>query len=138
MRLPFLTQLLDGLFECGWEKGSTIEACKAKFQAFVLDSLQLERYSTIKCSDVNNIIAIIAKQRSLRSCRHLYQITSVIAKSVHCLRPVGFDLLFQVSHLTTLFLREPAQDVPEFSIGKPAWTGFSTIADCGVINRLCS
>ena len=28
-------QLLDGLVECGWEKGSMVEACKAEFQSFV-------------------------------------------------------------------------------------------------------
>ena len=27
-------QLLDGLVECGWEKGSNVEACKAEFQSF--------------------------------------------------------------------------------------------------------
>ena len=34
-------QLLDGLVACGWEKGSTVEACKAEFQSFVNDQRQL-------------------------------------------------------------------------------------------------
>ena len=39
-------QLLDGLVECGWEKGSHVEACKAEFQSFVQEQRQLERHST--------------------------------------------------------------------------------------------
>ena len=32
-------QLLDGLVECGWEKGSNVEVCKAEFQSFVPEHL---------------------------------------------------------------------------------------------------
>ena len=34
--------LLDSLVACGWENGSTVEACKAEFQSFVNDQRQLE------------------------------------------------------------------------------------------------
>ena len=33
-------QLLDGFVECGWEKGSNVEACKAEFQSFVQEQRQ--------------------------------------------------------------------------------------------------
>ena len=38
-------QLLDGLVECRFEKGSRLEACKAEFQSFVREQRQLERHS---------------------------------------------------------------------------------------------
>ena len=50
-------QLLDGLVECGWEKGANIGACKAEFQSSVREQRQLERYSTRKRPDVGNILA---------------------------------------------------------------------------------
>ena len=49
-------QLLDGLVECGWEKGSNVEACEAEFQSFVREQRQLERNSTRKRPDVGNIL----------------------------------------------------------------------------------
>ena len=50
-------QLLDGLVECGWEKGYNVEACKADFQSFVREQRQLERHSTRQRPNVGNILA---------------------------------------------------------------------------------
>ena len=55
-------QLLDGLVECGWEKRSSVEACKAEFQSFVREQRLLERHSTRKRPDVENILAYFAQQ----------------------------------------------------------------------------
>ena len=48
-------RLLDGLVECGWEKGSDNEASKAEFQSIVREQRQLERHCTRKRSDVGSI-----------------------------------------------------------------------------------
>ena len=68
-------QLLDGLVECGWEKGSNVEACKAEFHSFVREQRQLERHSTRKRPDVGNILAYIAQQTGFQSRRHLFRVS---------------------------------------------------------------
>ena len=66
-------QLLDGLVECGWEKGSSVEACKVEFQSFVREQRQLERHSTRKRPDVGNILAYFVQQTGFQSRRHLFR-----------------------------------------------------------------
>ena len=68
-------QLLDGLVECGWEKGSNVEACKAELQSFVREQRQLERHSTRKRPDVGNILAYFAHQTGFQSRRHLFWVS---------------------------------------------------------------
>ena len=68
-------QLLDGLVECGWEKGSNVEACKAEFQSFVREQRQLERHSTRKRPDVGNILAYFGHKTGFQSCRHLFRVS---------------------------------------------------------------
>ena len=68
-------QLLDGLLECGWETGSSVEACKAEFQSFVREQRQLERHSTRKRPDVGNIPAYFAQQTGFQSRRHLFRVS---------------------------------------------------------------
>ena len=60
-------QLLVGLVECGCEKGTNVEACKAEFQSFVWEQRQLERLSTRKCPDVGNILAYFAQETGFQS-----------------------------------------------------------------------
>ena len=75
---PFLFgQLLDGLVECGWEKGSTVEACKAKFQSFVNGQRQLECHAIRKHSDISNVLSYLTRQSGFRSRRHLYRVSVV-------------------------------------------------------------
>ena len=68
-------QLLDGLVECGWEKGSTVEACKAEFQSFVNDQRQLECHASRKHSDIGNVLSYLSHQSGFRSRRHLYRVS---------------------------------------------------------------
>ena len=68
-------QLLDGLVECGWKKGSNVEACKAEFQSFVWEQRQLERHSTRKRPDVGNILVYFAHQTGFQSRRHLFRVS---------------------------------------------------------------
>ena len=70
-------QLLDGLVECGWEKGSTVEACKTEFQSFVNDQRQLECHASTKHSDISNVLNYLTHQSWFRSRRHLYRVSLV-------------------------------------------------------------
>ena len=71
-------QLLDGYVECGWEKGSNVEVCKAEFQSFVREQRQLERLSTKKRPDVGNILVYLAEQTGFQIRRHLFRVISVL------------------------------------------------------------
>ena len=68
-------QLLDGLVECGWENGSSVEACKAEFQSFVREQRQLERHSTRKRPDLGNILAYFTQQTGFQSRKHLFRVS---------------------------------------------------------------
>ena len=68
-------QLLDGLIAYGREKGSNIEACKAEFQSFVNDQLQLECHGSRKHSGISNVLSYITQQRGFRSRLHLYRVS---------------------------------------------------------------
>ena len=68
-------QLLDGLLECGWEKGDNVKACKAEFQSFFREQRQLERHSTRKRPDVGNILAYFAQLTGFQSRKHLFRIS---------------------------------------------------------------
>ena len=70
-------QLQDGLNECGWEKGSTVEASKAEFQSFVNDQRQSEFQASRKHSDISNVLSYLAHQSGFRSHRHLYRVSLV-------------------------------------------------------------
>ena len=71
-------QLVGGLNECGWEKGSNIEACKAEFHSLIREQRQLERHSTRKRPDVVNILAYFCQQSGFQSLGHLFRVSSVI------------------------------------------------------------
>ena len=70
-------QLLDGLVECGWEKGSTVEACKAEFQSFVNDQRQLECHASRKHCDISNVLSYLTRQSGFRRRRHLFRVSVV-------------------------------------------------------------
>ena len=72
--LFFFGQLLDGLVECGWEKRSTVEACKAEFQSFVNDQRQIECHASRKHSDISNVLSYLTRQSGFRSRRHFYRV----------------------------------------------------------------
>ena len=68
-------QLMDRLVDCGWEKGSNVEACKAEFQSFVREQRQRECHSTRKRPNVGNILAYFAHQTGFQSRRHLFRVS---------------------------------------------------------------
>ena len=72
-----LGKLLDGLVQCGSEKGSTVEACKAELQSFVNDQRQLESHAGRKRSDISSVLNYLSHQSGFRSRRHLYRVSLV-------------------------------------------------------------
>ena len=70
-------QLLDSLVARGWEKRSTVEACKAEFQSFVNDQRQLECPASRKHSDISNVFSYLSHQSGFRSHRHLYRVSLI-------------------------------------------------------------
>ena len=70
-------QFLDGLISCGWEKESTIKACKAEFQSFVNDKRQLECHDSRRHSDISNVVSYLTQQSGFRSRRHMYRVSLV-------------------------------------------------------------
>ena len=105
-------QLLDGLVECGWEKGSNNEACKAEFQSFVREQRQLECHSTRKRPDVGNILAYFAQQTGFQSCKHLFRVRCRTSFRVDFIVCTNHQYLLQVYQMTTLFLRDAVEELP--------------------------
>ena len=71
-------QLLDGIVDCGWEKGSNVEVCKAEFQSFVWEQRQLERHSTRTRPDVMNILVYFSQQTGFQCPRHQFRVSPVL------------------------------------------------------------
>ena len=109
-------QLLDGLVECGWEKGSNVEACKAEFQSFVREQRQLERHSTRKSPDVGNILAYFAQQTRFQSRKHLFRVSCRTKFRVDFIVSTNHQYLLQVYQMTTWFLRDAVEELPAFTL----------------------
>ena len=109
-------QLLDGLVECGWEKGFHNEACKAEFQSFVREQRQLERHSTRKRPGIGNILAYFAHQSGFQSRKHLFRVSCRTSSKVGFIVSTNCQYLLQVYHLTTLFLRDSVEELPAFTV----------------------
>ena len=109
-------QLLDGLVECGWEKGSNVEACKAEIQSFVREQRQLERHSTRKRPDVGNILAYFGQQTGFQSRKHLFRVRCRTSFRVDFIVSTNCQYLLQVYQLTTLFLRDSIEASPAFTV----------------------
>ena len=112
-----LGQFLDGLISCGWEKGSTFEACKADFQCSVNDQRQLESHASRRHSDYNNFVGDLIHQSGFRSRRHLYPVI-LVGLQFHFFAVMKRKLYceFQVFQLTTLFQRGPVEKIPRFEL----------------------
>ena len=117
--------LFTGLIECGWEKKLAIEACRAKFQTFVLEKRGLEHHSTKKDAVVGNALAFLTFQSSLFSIRHHYWVGSVLNSRILCLRPLKNLLCFTSSNSELCFclcLNKIFRNCPS------VWTEFLSIA----------
>ena len=78
--LHLLGLLLDGLLECGWMKGSEIEACRAEYQSVVQEQRQLERSSTRSRPDIGDVLSFCSSQVGIRARQHLFKVY-IVTKS---------------------------------------------------------
>ena len=87
--LQLFNELLAGLLEKGWTRGSEVEACRAEYQSFVQEQRQLERLSTRSRPDVGDVLSFCSGQAGFRARRHLYKVC-IVDKQVVALAPVSF------------------------------------------------
>ena len=66
-------QLLDGLLELGWVRGSVVEPAKAEFHSFVREQRQVETGSHRSRAPINSVFAF-CNQPSFRSRRNLHKV----------------------------------------------------------------
>ena len=66
-------QLLDGLLELGWVRGSEVEPAKAEFHYFVREQRQVEMSSHRSRAPINSVFAF-CNQPSFRSRRNLHKV----------------------------------------------------------------
>ena len=66
-------QLLDGLLELGWVRGSVVEPAKAEFHSFVREQRQVETSSNRSRAPINSVFAF-CNQPSFRSRRNLHKV----------------------------------------------------------------
>ena len=66
-------QLLDGLLELGWVRGSEVEPARAEFHSFVREQRQVETSSHRSRAPINSVFAF-CNQPSFRSRRNLHKV----------------------------------------------------------------
>ena len=66
-------QLLDGLLELGWVRGSEVEPAQAEFHSFVREQRQLETSGNRSRAPINSVFAFCS-QPSFRSRRNLHKV----------------------------------------------------------------
>ena len=71
------SNLLDGLLEKGWNKGSEVEACLDEYQSFVQEQRQLERSSMRSRPDLGDVLSFCSAQAGFRARRNLYKVCIV-------------------------------------------------------------
>ena len=73
-------QLLDGLLELGWVRGSEVEPAKAQFHAFVREQGQVETSGKRSRAPINSVFAF-CNQPSFRSRRNLHKVSIIVLQS---------------------------------------------------------
>ena len=66
-------QLLDGLLELGWVRGSEVEPAKAEFHSFLREQRQVETSSRRSRAAINSVFAF-CNQPNFRSRRNLHKV----------------------------------------------------------------
>ena len=73
-------QLLDGLLELGWVRGSEVEPAKAEFHSFVREQRQVETSGNRSRALINSVFAF-CNQPSFRSRRNLHKVSIIVLQS---------------------------------------------------------
>ena len=74
-------QLMDGLLELGWVRGSEVEPAKAEFHSFVREQRQVEIRSHRSHAPINSVLAF-CNQPSFRSRRNLHKVGISCSKNL--------------------------------------------------------
>ena len=74
-------QLLDGLLELGWVRGSEVEPAKAEFHSFVREQRQVEISSHRSRAPINRVLAL-CNQPSFRSRQNLHKVGISCSKNL--------------------------------------------------------
>ena len=75
--LHLFGQLLDGLLELGWVRGSEIEPAKAEFHSFVREQRQVEASGNRSRVPISSVFAF-CNQPGFRSRRHLHIVSIMV------------------------------------------------------------
>ena len=108
-------QLIDGYVEVTGTRGQPSRLAMRKLESFPREQRQLEHQPSRKRSDVGNNLAHPAQRHGYRSKSHQYRMDSLLSGGVNVCGQCLY-ISFQVFQITTLPLREPAEDVLRFSI----------------------
>ena len=73
-------QLLDGLLELGWVRGSEVEPAKTAFHSFVREQRQVETSSSRSLAPINSVFAF-GSQPGFRSRRNLHKVSIIVFQS---------------------------------------------------------
>ena len=73
-------QLLNGLLELGWVRGSEVEPAKAEFHSSVREQLQVETSSNRSRVPINSVFAF-CNQPSFRPRRNLHKASIIVLQS---------------------------------------------------------
>ena len=73
-------QLLDGLLELGWVRGSEVEPAKAQFHSFVREQRQLETSGNRSRAPIISVFAF-CNQPSFRSPRNLHKVSIIVLQN---------------------------------------------------------
>ena len=77
-------QLLDGLLELGWVRGSEVEPAKAEFHFFVREQRQVETSSSRSRTPINSVFAF-CNQPTFRSRWNLHKVGNSFLKVISML-----------------------------------------------------
>ena len=67
-------QLIDGLLNLGWVKGSDVEAAKVEFHSFVREQRQIEQRGNLSVR-ITDVFSFCCGQPGVRSCHHLNRVS---------------------------------------------------------------
>ena len=108
-------QLLDGLFELGWVRGSEVEPAKAEFHSSVREQRQVETSSSRSHAPINSVFAF-CNQPSFRFRRNLHRVSIIVLQGHFRYYHDLNHLLLYVFLLTASVLRGPSELHPVFFV----------------------
>ena len=110
-----LGQLLDGLCELGWVRGSEIEPAKAEFFSFIREQRQVESSGNRSRVPINSVFAF-CNQPGIRSRRSLHIVSIMVLLSHLDFLMIQHLCCFQAFQSTALVVKGPSELHPVFTV----------------------